>query len=71
MNIPIKTLPISALVNEMNDEGKLILLTNGPNVPKINIAATIVILALLFECDNAYSVLSFTECSESGSFNIL
>ena len=65
IKMPIKKLPMSALVKEINDEGKLILFIKGPKVPKTSIANAINSLSLLFECDNAYSVLSFSECAET------
>ena len=64
-------LPVKALANEINDDGKPMFFTKSPIVPKTSIAAAISILSLLFECDNAYSVLSLSVCSETGGFNKL
>ena len=61
----MKRLPIIALAKEMKDEGKLILFMKGPKVPKTSIVNAMNNLSLLFECDNAYSVLSFSERAET------
>ena len=48
-----------------DDDGKLILFMKGPKVPKTSIANAMNNLSLLFESDNAYSVLSFSERAET------